>query len=278
MTSRINDEQYPTHPERARLNGCENGPLTQAALDLHHNPENNAMSQPWIKQKRDEFVRDVLRDFCLVSIQLENEFTHYDNHGFTRFTFFKDLLGARTNKGQLWRLKDTAHLLFQNEPGKSIVAHYLDWAIGYIFHECMKLMEDSYQRRRYKPWFESLPPKNGLAPEELLIGKELYMLIEQTKESIDREVKRVRFLLFHCRRMLTIYLPAHRDNPLLARFIYDHDDLVHQVFRSGYGEFIQAIYDQSRDQLYLLAAESLERGGWHREAREALHKAGQQPE
>lgn len=228
------------------------------------------MSKSWIKQKRDEFVRDVLRDFCLVSVQLENEFKHYDLNGFTRFTFFKDLLGARTNKGQLWRLKDTAHLLFRNEPEGSIIAHYLDWAIGYIFHECMKLMEDSYQRRRYKPWFESLPPKNNMEPEEVLIGKELYMLIEQTKESIDREIKRVRFLLFHCRRMLTIYLPAHHDNALLARFIYDQNDLVRQVFRSGYDNFIQALYNDSRDRLFTLAARSLEQGGWHREAREAL--------
>jgi hypothetical protein len=228
------------------------------------------MSKSWIKQKQDEFVRDVLRDFCLVSVQLDNEFGHYDQHGSTRFTFFRDLLGARTNKGQIWRLKDTAHLLFRNEPKETIIAQYLDWAIGYIFHECMKLMEDSYQRRRYKPWFEALPPKEALDPEEVLIGKELYTLIEQTRESIDREIKRVRFLLFHCRRMLTIYLPAHRDNPLLARFIYDQNDLVRQVFKSGYDGFVQAIYNDSRDQLFILAARSLEQGGWHREARKAL--------
>jgi hypothetical protein len=70
--------------------------------------------------------------------------------------------------------------------------------------------------------------------------------------------------------MLTIYLPAHRDNPLLARFIYDQNDLVRQVFKSGYDAFIQAIYNDSRDQLFLLAARSLEQGGWHREARQAM--------
>jgi hypothetical protein len=231
------------------------------------------VSKSWIKQKRGEFVRDVLRDFCLVSLQLENEFKHYDQKNFTRFTFFKNLLGARNNKGQLWRLKDTAHLLFQNEPKNNVIAHYLDWSVGYIFHECMKLMEDSYQRRHYKPWFESLPPKEKLEPEEVLIGTELFMLIEQTKESIEREIKRVRFLLFHCRRMLTIYLPDHHKNPLLARFIYDQNDLVRQVFRSGYDAFIQAIYKNSREQLYILASQSLEQGGWHKEARLALNQA-----
>jgi hypothetical protein len=134
----------------------------------------------------------------------------------------------------------------------------------------MKLMEDSYQRRRYKPWFESLPPREALDPEEVLIGKELYTLIEQTRESIDREIKRVRFLLFHCRRMLTLYLPAHRDNALLARFIYDQNDLVRLIFKSGYDSLIRAIYNDSRDQLFVLAARSLEQGGWHREARHAL--------
>ncbi len=233
------------------------------------------MSTSWIKQKRDEFVRDVLRDFCLVSLQLETEFRHYDRHGFTRFSFFKDLLGARTNKGQLWRLKDSAHLLFQNEPKNNVIAHYLDWSIGYIFHECMKLMEDSYQRRHYKPWFESLPPREELEPEEVLIGKELSMLIAQTRESIEREIKRVRFLQFHCRRMLTIYLPDHQNNPLLARFIYDQNDLVRKVFRSGYDALIHAIYHENRDRMYILAAQSFDEGGWHKEARHALTKVGE---
>ncbi|PIE69493.1 MAG: hypothetical protein CSA21_02360 [Deltaproteobacteria bacterium] len=231
------------------------------------------MSKSWIIHKRDEFVRDILRDFCLVSVQLDNEFRHYDHNGLTRFTFFKDLLGARTNKGQIWRLKDTAHLLFRNEPEDSILAHYLDWAIGYIFHECIKLMEDSYQRRRYKPWFESHSPQQSLAPEEMLIGKELHSLIEQTRESIDREIKRVRFLLFHCRRMLTLYLPAHRDNALLARFIYDQNHLVRQVFGSGYDDLIHSVYSNAPDQLFILAAHSLEQGGWHQEAVQARKAA-----
>ncbi len=224
------------------------------------------MSKSWVKSKFPEFVRDVLRDFCLVSQRLFAEFSRYDQTGQISFNFFRDLLGEEMNKGQLWRLKDTSHVLFRSQARPDRIGLYLDWCIGYIFHECMKLREDAYQQENYRPWFEMMHGNTNLPPEEKLISKELFTVLEQTCESIEREVSRIRFILFHCRRLFTMYLPAHQDNPLLARFFFAQEELVREVFKSSYDELIHGIYQEKPAKLYALAAQSLEQGGWLHEA------------
>ena len=72
------------------------------------------MSTNWLLSKQDSFVRDVLRDFCQVASALESHFAEYDASGEVSFHFFNDILGRQNSKGLLWRLKDTAHLLFRN--------------------------------------------------------------------------------------------------------------------------------------------------------------------
>ena len=230
------------------------------------------MHKSWIEAKLPEFVRDVLRDFCLVSRQLFNQFESHEQTGKVSFDFFKELLGDGMNKGQLWRLKDTAHLLFANDNRAARIGPYLDWSIGYIFHECMKLREDAYQQEKYRPWFESRYSSPEITPEEQLISQELINILDQTGESINREVSRIKFILFHCRRLFILYLPAHADNQLLARFLFAQEDLVREVFKSSYQDLIASIYGHAPASMYELAALSLERGGWTTEAETAKNR------
>lgn len=235
------------------------------------------MSKYWLLSKHESFVRDVLRDFCHIASALENHFSDYDATGSVSFHFFDDILGRQNSKGMLWRLKDTSHLLFRNETSQqfSVLGEYLDWALGYIFHECIKLKEDAYQQMNYKPRFKQLQLSSVLTPEEQHIGSELYAVIRQTSESIEREVRRIRFILFHCKRMFILYLPKHRENPLLARFLYAQDSLFRAVFKGYADEMIQAIYSDGIHRMYELAAQSLAEGGWVDEAAKARELADQ---
>ncbi|NLW80572.1 MAG: hypothetical protein GXY42_02715 [Desulfovibrionales bacterium] len=226
------------------------------------------MFKNWILSKHESFVRDVLRDFCQIAFALENHFLEFDATSTVRFHFFDDILGRQNSKGLLWRLKDTSHLLFRNgkTEGFDVLGEYLDWALGYIFHECIKLKEDAYQQMNYTPRFRQLQENRSLSPEEQHIGSELYSVIRQTTESIEREVRRVRFILFHCKRMFILYLPQHSENPLLARFLYTQSDLVRAVFKGYHAELLQATYPEGIAAMYVLAAQSFEQGGWAEEA------------
>lgn len=235
------------------------------------------MFKNWILSKQDSFVRDVLRDFCQIASQLESHFTEFDVTGTVSFHVFDDILGRQNSKGLLWRLKDTSHLLFRNETKTpyTVLGEYLDWALGYIFHECIKLKEDAYQQMNYKPRFKQLEQNTQLSPEEQHLGSELYAVIDQTTESIRREIRRIRFILFHCKRMFILYLPAHQENPLLARFLYLQDGLVRAVFKSYFDELVTSIYPNGLHHMYDLAAQSLDEGGWPTQAAGARELAAQ---
>lgn len=233
------------------------------------------MSKAWIKAKAPEFVRDIIRDFCLSWRVLEGQFSQFGRNGQVDFEVLRDLLGEEMNKGLLWRLKDTAHHLFRSKTGAAgLVGQFLDWSVGYIFHDAMKLKEDSYQQQNYAPWFRQLI-REDLPEEEKAVSAELLGVLEQTSESMHREIERIRFIVAHCRRLFPLYLAAHRDNPLLARFLYDQDELVREVFGPDYPGLVGRIYGDRPDHMYLLAAMSLRQGGWIKESALAIARAVQ---
>jgi hypothetical protein len=230
------------------------------------------MSKAWIRQKKPEFVRDVVRDFCLAAQALEEQFRAFDEYGRLTFEVLRDLLGEENSKGLLWRLKDTAHHLFRNEPEARKVGQFLDWGLGYIFHETIKLKEDAYQQREYGPWFREMQT-GDLPQEEHVIGQDLYQVVLQTRQSMEREIKRIRFIMYHCRRLFPIYLAAHRDNMLLARLLFEQNGLVRQVFGAGSEALFATVYADEPERMYILASQSLRLGGWMEDAAQAVEEA-----
>jgi hypothetical protein len=230
------------------------------------------MSKKWIEAKRPEFVRDVLRDFCLSARELERIFRHFDQTGEVEFEALHELLGDEMIKGLLWRLKDTSHHLFRNEPEQEVMGRFVDWGIGYVFHESVKLKEDAYQQRHYAPRFREIAARDLCGAEGGFCG-ELFLVLGQTRESISREIARIRFILGQCKLMLSVYLAQHRDNELLARFIFEQMSLVRQVFAAEYPRLVKGIYGDEPEALFVLAGSSLRQGGWTSEAGRALKEA-----
>jgi len=230
------------------------------------------MSKAWLRAKRQEFVCDVLRDFCMASKTLNEEFSYYDQCFRVRFDVLRDLIGEEMNKGLLWRLKDTSHHLFRGDPEVPLIGKILDWAIGYIFHEGMKLKEDAYQSENYVPWFKGVQ-QEGLTGTEREATSQLYQVLMQTKESVEREIRRIRFIINHCIKLFPLYLADYKDNALLARFLYQQKDLVRQVFGNKYEDLVRTIYEDEPEQMYILAARSLRQGGWMNDAQKALEAA-----
>ena len=230
------------------------------------------MSKAWIQAKHPEFVRDLFKFFCQACEQLELQFKEFDVDGTVQFETLKDLVGVEMNKGLLWRMKDTAHHVFRNDPHSQQGGKFLDWALGYIFHEAIKLKEDAYQKQNYAPWFHKLY-EGDLNDSEKNITKQLFQVLNQTEESIHREINRIRFIIDKCRRLLPNYLHRYSDNVLLARYIFSQNELVRDVFAKEYDNLISAIYETEPERMYVLASQSLRLGGWLEEAHQALESA-----
>ncbi len=230
------------------------------------------MSNSWIKEKMPEFVRDTFRDFCLAGSALEEQFETFDRERSVSFEVLNDLIGSNMHKGLLWRLKDTAHLLFRNEEANHLSGRFLDWGMGYIFHEAFKLREDAYQNLNYAPLFSNLRGRETMLPESE-IGQDFVQVVEQTEESMEREISRIRFIIGRCRQLFPIYLSNHQDNTLLGRLLFSQNMLIREVFREEYENLVDTIYGENPEMLYVLASRSLRKGGWMDKAVEATLQA-----
>lgn len=134
------------------------------------------MSERWLLANRAFFVRDLVRDYCMVFRLLSDQRRRFERDGTVSYSALRDLLGEAMRKGVFWRLKDTAHHLFRNATrpasatveGQGIVLWQyaasphpdgmavqspvealIDWCVGYAFHECAKLKEDAFQGQHY---------------------------------------------------------------------------------------------------------------------------------
>ncbi len=231
------------------------------------------MNKAWLTRKHDELATDLFRNFCLISLELEKEFAYFHQTGEIRFNPLNELLGQEMAQGRLWLLKDTAHLLFRKQPETPLSGIFLDWSIAYIFHECMKLREDAYQLQTYIPWFQFVQSDPRYSPQDQEVGSNLFRLASQTRESIDKEVHRIQFILAESKNIFIRYLPRHEQNHILARFLFEHEKRVRDVFQDLYQDLIQAIYGSSPETMYLLAARHLLQGNWLDKARDAVDRA-----
>jgi tetratricopeptide (TPR) repeat protein len=90
---------------------------------------------------------------------------------------------------------------------------------------------------------------------------------------VHREIDKIAFLLEQCLEIFIYYLPEHSENALLARFIYDQNEIVQEVFGEFYEQLLEAMYQENAETLYILACRSLRQGGWIQKAQAALEKA-----
>ena len=210
----------------------------------------------WIEKNSEAFERDALRDFCLASRSLGRQFRRFAESGAVSFSIIQNLVGEPLNKGLLWRLKDMAHHVFLSPWARSPSAPLLDWTLGYIFHESLKLMEDAHQRQYYAPRMECMSCKedNPLLAE---VEAELAAIQAQTCESIRREVVRLEKLLQLSRKLFCQYFTGCSGHRLLARFIYDNEELVRLAFEEEYPALLEAVYGNMLERMYLEAARSL---------------------
>lgn len=230
------------------------------------------MSRHWLEANAPRLMAEILRDFCAVSITLEEQFTRFDSAGNLSYSVLREMLGDQMNRGVLWRLKDTAHHLLRDAPGSPVAGKLLDWAIGYIFHETLKLLEDAHQHQYYAPRLMALAEDNP-SPELEAVARDFTLMAVDNHADMGRAVGRIRKLLAHARLFFHRCYEGMASSRHISRLLYDNEDLVRKAFAGEHENLIQAIYGDAPCVLFLNAAISLSDGGKRHKAREALNRA-----
>lgn len=230
------------------------------------------MSQHWLTANSSRLMAEILRDFCVVGITLAEQFNRYDNAGNISYAVLREILGDQMNRGILWRLKDTAHHLLRDVQGSPVSARLLDWAVGYIFHETFKLMEDSHQHQYYAPSLFALAGNNP-SPDLDAVARDFTQMAVETQADMGRTIGRIRRLLAHARLFFPRCYADQKDNLELARLLHDRENLVAAAFAEEHENLKQAIYGTAPQTLYINASLSLLHGGKKKEAENAWKKA-----
>jgi hypothetical protein len=226
----------------------------------------------WVEKNREAFERDVLRDFCLAADSLGEQFTRFARGGAVSFAVLRGLVGEPWDKGLLWRLKDKSHHIFLRREGAGLTAQLLDWTLGYIFHESLKLMEDAHQRQFYAPRLSGITD-NGYCPVPSGLLEGLRIVQGETRESMRREVARLQALLLYARKLFCLYFEGRANHRPLARFLNDNQDLALRVFLDDHPRLLEVVYGNEPERLHIEAARSLMESDRREAAAKALEKA-----
>lgn len=210
----------------------------------------------WVEEKREFFERDIFQDFCRFCQVVHEQFSRFERSGTVSSPILHVLVGDFTNKGLLWRLKDNAHLTFRVAAGYNPAAHLLDWSLGYIYHECVKLMEDAHLDQSYVSRLQGFSG-SGPAGQAAALLEGISSIQAQTGGSMEREVARLKELISLTRQLFCMYFSGMSAHRPLARLLYDKEALVRNAFQQEYPALIIAVYGDEPENMYIEAAYSL---------------------
>jgi hypothetical protein len=237
-------------------------------LSLH------AAGNTWLEARRDIFLRDLVQDFIEAKLYLDMLGHQLQSTNALPYRLLDEWLGSENKKGSLWNLKDQCHNLFRNRStNANLYEHLFDWTIGSIFHEAIKLKENSYQMETYKPLLEQANCQ--LNAELARIVRDYFEVIEDARKNLVEEIEQIDHLFSNALLHLIEILPLYRDNILLVRYLLENTkQLSEKVFgKKAFNQILRVMFPHGLVSAYLCVAEKCIQSGWYRDATRYLKKA-----
>jgi len=186
-------------------------------------------------------------------------------------------------ESDLFELKEDCHALFRNhdigddEDDELTPAMLFDILVGSLFHQMMKVKENSYQVERYGPKYAALrralrgpnPPEGG----DVFVRKG-QQIIQRARRALAQDLRYAVDLFSEAAAVLRNVLIETRDNPLLVRTLLDNRDVVEAVYGAhGLDVLLREMFDGRPAAALTAAAGDLYEGGWYERARDLCKRA-----
>lgn len=231
----------------------------------------------WFQRLYDRYLEDCLhghlapmpapaREWHAVQIELLQQFTL--------------MVGTEEENGPLWQLKDLCHRIWpQEDQEQQTHGVFLDWLVGSLFHECMKLKENLYLLSNYGARTAALdtlverigarqPQGNGACPLA-----DVRILIGQIMEDVPRQMERVGSLFGQVTYILRLMLPVLAENRLVVRLLAEQEEIVAEIWGETLAELFAGIFAGGAAAGFCLAGASLYRGQWYEQALHMYERA-----
>ena len=233
------------------------------------------MKDSWLTSRRDVILRDIIRYFFEAKTTFDKINKKYLKLSFVPFKIMDLWIGTDTRKGPLWNLKDLCHRLFRNnDDSNNMYEYFFDWTMGSIYHEAIKVKEDSYQVESYKPLLnmqvDTLKKDKALSK---IIG-EYFSLIEKANKNLKDDLLSIEELftkaVFHLREIIIL----NSYNVLLLRFLLDNKKTFGIIFgKNTLADISNKMFSSGLCDMYLHAADNSLSGGWYEKAEEYIKEA-----
>ncbi|RUM34296.1 MAG: hypothetical protein DSY50_06565 [Desulfobulbus sp.] len=250
----------------------------------------------WFEQRRDFFMRQVFEDFFAIIRSFQELYQMYigsttpeSSHGFNlqdrennelrcriwdRLTI---LVGTEVDKGPLWQLKDLCHRLWPDDEGAvSLEGTLIDWLVGLIFHEAMKLKENVYILGSYGPAaLKRCNPATGerLGLQDFAQIMDVTELIRRVVVDVTAQMDQLAFLFGQTSYILRTMLPGLSENMLVVRLLTEQEKLVEELWGEGVVEVLADMFHGSPEQGFCAAGRSYLQGQWYDRARGMYKRA-----
>ena len=244
---------------------------TRAMIAVHG--RDGLEQNSWFARRRDFFVTSMLKGFYRAAGGFLQIYQGYLKTGTVPYNEIDKLVGTETRKGCLWQLKDDCHQLWRNgDSAFELNGSLLDWIIGSLFHEAMKLKENIYLFEYYAPLAHDL---KGVWRQEIqqFCGVECRRFMERISHEVDRQMESLGFMFGRAIYLLRTMLPSQAHNPLLLRYLIEHPDVASELWSESLDEIFKDMFHGVPESGYCLAAQSYFDGNWYEKSLAAYQEA-----
>ncbi|MBU4264078.1 MAG: hypothetical protein KKC76_19675 [Proteobacteria bacterium] len=227
----------------------------------------------WFVRRRDFFVTSMLKSFYRTAGGFLQIYQGYLKTGTAPYNEIDKLVGTENRKGCLWQLKDDCHQLWRNgDSSFELNGSLLDWIIGSLFHEAMKLKENIYLFEYYAPLAHDM---KGEWRQEIqqFCGVECRRFMERIAHEVDRQMESLGFMFGRAIYLLRTMLPSQKHNPLLVRYFVEHRDVASELWSESLDEIFKDMFNGVPESGYCFAAQSYFDGNWYEKSLAAYQEA-----
>ena len=235
----------------------------------------------WFDARRSLFVKNMIKEFYQAFSSFRMIYELYLLDSRISFEEIDELVGSESARGLLWRLKDTCHQLWRQTDSSEMKGCLLDWMIGSLFHEAMKLKENIYMYQNYDQWTgkeEIETPHAVMASDEVAgsfkyFGQVCRYFMSRSSREISEQMENIGFMFGQANYLLRTIIPDQAGNDLLLRYLIENAYIIDELWYETVEDFFAELYPDGVEKGYCIAAASYKEGHWHEHALEAYAKA-----
>lgn len=258
-------------------------------------PSGKNKRRSWFDRRSDHFIRQVVDDFFLLIVSFQELYGMYlqcksrqdscadllsSETGQIRSRMWNRLtsmIGTESEKGLLWRLKDLCHLVWPEDTRKDETnGALIDWLVGSVFHETMKLKENIYLLNTYGPTavrmreFSPSTSVKVLRPSghfpQFSNMVDVDSLIGRIAADVVNQMEQIGFLLGQTNFILRMMMPEMRSNLLVIRLLVEEEALVGKLWGERIEELFAELFSGDVAEGFCAAGRSYLSGQWYGQA------------